>query len=202
MTEIGSLDVSRETLKKLETFSALVEKWTRKINLISKHSLPNVWKRHIIDSAQIFDLAPPTGRWVDLGSGGGFPGIVIAVMAQGAKQNREIILVESDLRKATFLRTAARELELNIQVIADRIEVIEPLNAQTLTARALADLETLCTFAERHLASDGIALFPKGQQWQKEDAIARKQWSYRCEAFTSKTSANAAILKIEDVARV
>ncbi len=195
-------NVSRETMEKLEAFAALVEKWTSKINLISKQSVSEIWDRHILDSAQLFDLAPKSGKWVDLGSGGGFPAIVVSILSQGIKANHEMVLVESDQRKAVFLRTALRELELQGTVITSRIEELAPLSADIISARALADLTKLIGLAERHLSKDGIALFPKGAQWKKEAREAREIWSYNCDAISSVSNSEAAVLKIKDIARV
>ncbi len=195
-------DVSRETIDKLEAFVALVEKWTPKINLISRSSRDEIWDRHIWDSAQLLDLAPRNGRWVDLGSGGGFPAIVVAILSEGRGDDHEMLMVESDQRKAVFLRTALRELSLQGSVISDRIENIAPLGASILSARALADLSTLLDYATRHLAPGGVALFPKGAQWEKEDHSARAIWSYDSESIMSTTHPDAAVLKIKDIARV
>jgi len=196
------LNVSRETFAKLEAFSDLVLKWTPKINLISKQSMQDLWSRHIVDSAQLYDLAPPFERWVDLGSGGGFPGIVVSILGQDDRIEREFILVESDQRKCTFLRTAIRELNLQARVISDRIENVPPLAADIVSGRALADLSVLLGFAERHLKPGGTALFPKGAKWSTEDEAARTEWSYHCDAITSKTNPDAAVLKIKDIKRV
>ncbi|MCZ4255742.1 16S rRNA (guanine(527)-N(7))-methyltransferase RsmG [Sulfitobacter sp. G21635-S1] len=202
MTSLDRLNVSRETTDLLTQFSELVERWTVRINLISKASVDGIWERHVADSAQLFELAPEFEHWVDLGSGGGFPGIVIAIIAKEARPEARITLVESDLRKATFLRTAIRELGLNAKVIAERIEELPPLGADVLSARALADLPALLEFTELHLAKSGTAIFPKGQNWRKEDEAARQLWSYSLDPVKSKTSAEAAILLIKDVSRV
>lgn len=202
MTSLDGLNVSRETTDLLTQFSELVERWTVRINLISKASVDGIWERHVADSAQLFELAPEFEHWVDLGSGGGFPGIVIAIIAKEARPEGRITLVESDLRKATFLRTAIRELGLNAKVIAERIEELPPLGADVLSARALADLPALLEFTELHLAKSGTAIFPKGQNWRKEDEAARQLWSYSLDPVKSKTSAEAAILLIKDVSRV
>ncbi|MDD9719579.1 16S rRNA (guanine(527)-N(7))-methyltransferase RsmG [Sulfitobacter sp. PR48] len=202
MTSLDGLNVSRETTDLLTQFSELVERWTVRINLISKASVDGILERHVADSAQLFELAPEFEHWVDLGSGGGFPGIVIAIIAKEARPEARITLVESDLRKATFLRTAIRELGLNAKVIAERIEELPPLGADVLSARALADLPALLEFTELHLAKSGTAIFPKGQNWRKEDEAARQLWSYSLDPVKSKTSAEAAILLIKDVSRV
>ncbi len=200
--EVSGLNVSRETSDKLQAFCDLVRKWTAKINLISKHTEQDIWERHVVDSAQLFDLVPSEGHWVDLGSGGGFPGIVVAILSQGRGSGQKFTLVESDIRKTVFLKTAIREFELNATVLTERIEDVEPLDADVLSARALADLGILLGYAERHLGSKGTALFLKGEKWQKEHAAAGSGWSYALEPITSKTDPKAAILRIKDIARV
>jgi len=199
---VTALDVSRETLDKLRRFEELVKTWTPKINLVSKSSVPVLWERHIVDSAQLFDLAPRRGLWVDLGSGAGFPAIVVAILSNEAKCAHDFILVESDQRKSAFLRTAIRELDLSAQVLTMRIEAADPLAADILSARALTSLAGLLGFAEQHLKSGGTALFPKGETWATERADANALWSYDCQPIKSLTNPAAAILKIKDVARV
>ena len=195
-------NVSRETLDSLHQFEELVLKWTKKINLISKGDAPHVWDRHIVDSVQVFDAAPVDGDWVDIGSGGGFPGIVAAIMAKHTTPDRKFTLVDSDQRKCAFLRTAARELDLNVVVHANRLDELDPLGAAVLSARALDDLNSLLGHAERHLSPDGTALFPKGASWEKEHQAAQKNWSYNLEVIRSKTNADATILKIKELTRV
>ncbi|WP_025051802.1 16S rRNA (guanine(527)-N(7))-methyltransferase RsmG [Sulfitobacter noctilucae] len=196
------INVSRETMQKLEAFASLVQKWTPKINLVSKHSLDDLWARHIWDSAQLLELAPQQGRWVDLGSGGGFPAIIIAILSPEKGHDHELIMVESDQRKSVFLRTALRELNLSGTVISERIEEIEPLGALILSARALADLTILLGYADHHLAEGGTALFPKGARWEKEAQVATDKWSFSSESFRSKSHPDAAVLKIKDIVRV
>jgi 16S rRNA (guanine527-N7)-methyltransferase len=169
--------------------------------LVSKNSLDDLWQRHILDSVQVFELAEGEGHWVDLGSGGGFPGIVVAILNQEA-QAFQVTMVESDQRKCAFLRTAIRELGLTALVKTERIEQLDGLKADILSARALADLTQLLDFTELHLNPDGIVLFPKGQNWRSEDSDAEKVWTYALEAIESKTNPAAAILKIKDIARV
>lgn len=199
MKPISQLDVSHETIAELEKFSDLVTKWTAKINLISKNDATDIWNRHIIDSTQIFSLAPKTGHWVDMGSGGGFPGIVAAIMSKTEGSTRHFTFIESDQRKCAFLRTAIRELGLTAKVYTERIEVLEPQHADILTARALADLSALLCFADRHLSPDGVAIFPKGANWKAEVTAANRVWSYQYEAVKSTTNSAAAVLKIKDI---
>lgn len=203
MRDVGGLIVSRETEDRLSFFSKLLEKWTCKINLISPASVPDIWQRHIQDSAQIFALSGrKSGTWVDLGSGGGLPGAVVAIMAAELAPQLSIVCVESDQRKAVFLTTVSRETGVPFQVISERVEAIAPLAADVLSARALASLDVLLGFAERHLAEDGVALFQKGARHEKERADAEKNWRFDCEAITSRTDPAAVIFKIGALHRV
>ncbi len=197
------MDVSRETSERLEIYAQLLRKWNPRINLVSRNTLDDLETRHIADSMQIFDLAPQGWKhWADLGSGGGFPGLVIAILAAEFSPVAQVTLVESDQRKCAFLRTVIRETGAPATVVAGRIEATAPLSADILSARALADLDTLLGFAERHLCEGGAALFPKGANWKKEVDNARVQWRFDCEARTSKTEPSAVILKIGGITRV
>lgn len=194
--------VSRETIDKLRAFEALALKWTKKINLVSAGDAAHLWDRHILDSVQIYPLAPKTGDWLDIGSGGGFPGLVAAIIGYELMPQRNFTLVDSDQRKCAFLRTASRELGLNVKVVAARVDEIPPLGADVLSARAMDDLSSLLHHAERHLAPHGVALFPKGASWQKENEQAMKFWSYTLEVIPSETNPDATILKIKELSRV
>lgn len=197
------LNVSRETFARLEKYVALIEKWTPKINLISKSSLPDIWTRHILDSLQVYHAGPAAfGRWLDLGSGGGLPGIVVAIMAEESSDQQNVCMVESDGRKAAFLRAAIRETGVSGTVICERIEELPPQNADVVSARALADLGSLLGYADRHLAKGGMALFSKGMSWEKELAVALNQWSFSYEPLKSETEDGSVILRIGDIARV
>ncbi|MRU15548.1 16S rRNA (guanine(527)-N(7))-methyltransferase RsmG [Roseovarius sp. A21] len=196
-------DVSRETSDKLEHFADLLLKWNPRINLVSRSTLDDLWARHILDSAQIYDLAPhPVTHWADLGSGGGFPGLVLAILGAESGSPKKVTLVESDVRKCAFLRTVIRETGVSAQVINDRIEDIPALGADVLSARALADLPKLLAFTERHLSADGTALFPKGATWEKELQDAQSQWNFEYRVAKSKTEDGPAILAITGVSRV
>lgn len=198
----GLNDVSRETLDRLRLLTALLEKWNPAINLVSKASLETAWDRHIVDSAQIYKHGRTDGHWVDLGSGGGFPGLVIACLAQGRGASLRVTLVEADQRKATFLRTASTQLGLETTVISERIEKVPPLQADTLSARALASLTTLLGFADRHLTAGGFCLFPKGESWRQEVELARKDWHFDLDVQQSTTDRDGAILCVKAVSHV
>lgn len=199
---LGGVNVSRETLTRLEQYDALLRKWNPAINLVSPRSLDELWSRHIVDSAQLFALIQPrTGLWVDLGSGGGFPALVVATLALELAPALEVVLVESDRRKSAFLMTVIRELGLNARVIAERIEAVAPLGADILSARALAPLSMLLEFSDRHLGVDGVCIFPKGESWRDELAEVDKSWSFELDCHPSETDSAAQILILKGVTR-
>jgi 16S rRNA (guanine527-N7)-methyltransferase len=199
---LDQLSVSRETIERLKIYESVLKKWNSKINLISRHSVPDIWNRHIIDSVQVFRCVPTPDHWVDLGSGGGLPGLIVGIMASVENPDTRVTLIESDQRKAAFLRTAARECGANIEVISKRIESCSPQQSGVLSARALADLSKLLEFSEQHLDPNGIAVFPKGANWKKEVDNAQQRWRFDFEAITSLTEPDAVLLRIEGVARV
>lgn len=194
--------VSRETKDRLSHYAALLEKWNPRINLVSAASLPNLRSRHFEDSAQLRSLAThPVAHWADLGTGGGFPGLVIAILAQETGSPERVTLVESDARKSAFLRTVIRETGIAAVVRTERIETATPLAADILSARALAGLPTLLGFAARHLGPDGAALFQKGATWQQELAEAQSKWQFSHEVATSKTDPATVVLRVTGVSR-
>ena len=200
----AAFDVSRETLARCETHLALLTKWTRSINLVSRSSLPNAWSRHFADSAQLWHLGPPdAGRWLDLGSGAGFPGLVIAALAAEKAPDVEVHLVESDQRKAAFLHAVVQAAGLAMtRVHACRVEELDPASADVVTARALAPLQSLLPMAEKHRRPAGIALFPKGATVHKEIAEASARWRFEWKIHPSLTEQEAAIVEIGAIHRV
>jgi 16S rRNA (guanine527-N7)-methyltransferase len=196
MSALGG--VSRETRAKLETFAALLLRWNRTVNLIARRDESDLWPRHIADSLQLVPLIPPgTSRAIDLGSGGGFPGLVLAI-ATGLPFD----LVESDQRKAAFLREAVRMTGAPGTVHATRAESIELPPTPLLTARALAPLPRLLALAQPLLAPDGICLFLKGHGAASELTAAGAEWHMHVTRLPSQTASDACILRISDIARV
>ncbi|MGI3164200.1 16S rRNA (guanine(527)-N(7))-methyltransferase RsmG [Pseudooceanicola sp. 200-1SW] len=196
-------NVSRETLQRLDIYAELLTRWNPKINLVSKSTIPDLWSRHLLDSVQVADLAPDSyAHWVDLGSGGGFPGLVVAILAAERQPEASFTLIESDQRKCAFLRSVARECGLKLAILTKRIESAPPQGADVLSARALTQLDGLLGFAERHLAPGGVALFPKGARWREEVQAAEAHWRFSCDAVASTTEAEAVILKIGGIERV
>ncbi len=196
-------NVSRETTERLEHLQSMLGRWTKKINLVASSTVNDAWNRHIVDSVQVYDLArPQVGMWADLGTGGGFPGLVISIMAKELAPSLDVILVESDQRKCAFLRSVVRELDLDATVKNSRIEKLDPLHADFVSARALAPLKTLLGYADRHLSPDGTAVFLKGAAWKKELSEAQESWNFTCEPSKSVTDPNAVVLSIGALAHV
>lgn len=198
---IPGLDVSRETIARLEQLAELVVRWNPAINLVAAASVPEIMTRHIADSAQIVPLAPasPTS-WVDVGAGGGFPGLVVAAILAETSPRTTVTLVESDRRKAAFLLTAAQAMGLRPVIRDERIEALEPQGADVLSARALAPLDRLLGLTSRHIAPDGIALFLKGRNVAAEIADARRTWRFDLAISPSLTDSDARILRIGGIA--
>ncbi|WP_405402309.1 16S rRNA (guanine(527)-N(7))-methyltransferase RsmG [Paracoccus sp. Ld10] len=196
------MNVSRETSERLERYQLIVEKWNGKINLISPNTMQQFSSRHIADCAQILDHAEDvSGHWLDLGSGAGLPGLVVAIMK--AAENLKVTLVESDLRKSAFLRSVIRDLSLsNAMVVSERIESLVPQNADYVSARALAPLPELLSMIVRHIHPGGTALLLKGRQWRAECENAKRDWQFDLQSFQSKTDPEAAILKIRGLSHV
>jgi len=199
---LAKQDVSRETYDDLVQFADLVRKWTPKINLIAASTVPDLWDRHIADSAQLYRYAPINfDHWVDIGTGGGFPGVIMAIYAKTQQPNATFSFIESDQRKATFLRAASRELDLNVNVIAKRIEETDPQQADVVSARALSTLSTLLPLTTRHLKPNGQALFHKGKRAAEEIAEARQSWLFDLEQHPSFTDPEARLLVIQRISR-
>lgn len=200
-------NVSRETLDRLRTYATLLEKWQKAINLVAPNTLPELWSRHFLDSAQLLSLAPPdTQRWLDLGSGGGFPGLVIAALGVPQERNICVHLVESDQRKTAFMREAARAMGISPVFHVKRIEALDPAALheamggapQVISARALAPLTELFGLAHRLAGPDTLYLFPKGRQAQDELTGARRYWTIASvETLPSQTDLAASVLRIK-----
>jgi 16S rRNA (guanine527-N7)-methyltransferase len=192
--------VSRETLDRLETYAQVLVKWQKAINLVSPATLLQLWLRHMLDSAQVFDHAPETAtRWIDFGSGGGFPGLVCAAIAAEKRPGLRVTLVESDARKGAFLREAARQMGVSVDVLTRRVEDVPPSASDIVSARALAPLATLCAYALPHLSPGGICLFQKGARHAEELETARQDWQMEVTTIPSVTDPDAVLLKVENL---
>ena len=195
-------DVSRETMDRLRVYVALLKKWNPKINLVAKSTLQDVWHRHLADSAQLWSLAPEGAKsWLDIGSGAGFPALVIAAIAAEKAPDLVVTLIESDRRKSVFIKTVAREMGVSVTMKTDRIEALPPEGADILSARALASLSQLLEFAEQHRKPDGMCLFPKGARADSELTESSSCWHMSYEKFPSITDESAVILRIGELHR-
>jgi 16S rRNA (guanine527-N7)-methyltransferase len=194
--------VSRETFESIVAFEAHFRKWATRINLVAPSTLDEFWRRHILDSAQLARLAPDAQRWLDLGSGGGFPGAVIALALKDRK-GASIDLVESNGKKAAFLRTALAELGAPARVHAQRIEGTYGLirDPEVVTARALAPLAKLLGLAEPWLTAGARAFFHKGRDYRNEIEESSAAWSYDLVKHASLTDADSVILEIGNLRR-
>jgi len=189
------IGVSRETLERLETYEKMLRRWQPTINLVSRQSLADVWRRHFLDSAQLFDLIPRNARsLLDIGSGAGFPGLVLAIL--GAKN---VHLVESDQRKSTFLREASRETSTDVTIINARIESISPQVFDVVTSRACAALDVLLYYSKPYLGPETVCLFPKGRSVEAELTTARKRWNMRYTVVQSASDSAGRIVRLEGI---
>jgi 16S rRNA (guanine527-N7)-methyltransferase len=193
--------VSDDALARLDKFAALLTDWQRRINLIAPSTLPHIWTRHIADSLQLLPLAPNAKIWVDLGSGGGFPGIPLAC-ALAQTPGADVHLVESNGKKAAFLREAVRITGVPATVHPERIENFGDSfggNADVVTARALAPLKSLCDQAFPLLAKGAIGLFLKGQDVEAELTEAAKYWTVEAGLTPSVTSRDGVIVVVRSL---
>lgn len=194
--------VSRETLTRLERYVGLLERWQATINLVSRSSLQDIWNRHILDSAQLHAFVPASARvLLDLGSGAGFPGLVLAVLGVP-----KVYLVESDARKCAFLIEAARitgmQLERQVHVRSSRIEALRvPVPVDVITSRALGALDGLLDYAEPFLGPGTVCIFSKGRTVEDELTTAFKTWNMRVDRTPSRTDSTGIILRLSNVQR-
>jgi 16S rRNA (guanine527-N7)-methyltransferase len=185
----------------LERFVELLRDWQRAHNLVARSTLSDIWTRHVADSLQLIDHAPEFREWVDLGSGAGFPGLVVAIACK-AERGRRFTLVESNLKKAAFLRAAIRETGANAVVAAERIEDHARKmagRADVVSARGLAPLAELCRLALPYLHATSILLLLKGQDFVHEHHLASKSWSYDMLTFPSTTDAAGRVVAIRNL---
>jgi 16S rRNA (guanine527-N7)-methyltransferase len=191
------LHVSRETLERLTVYLELLRRWQRAVNLVGRGTLADPWRRHVLDCAQLAPHVPAGAATVlDLGSGAGFPGMVLSIMGL-----RGVHLVESDRRKAQFLREVARATGASVQVHAERIERMRGWSADVVTARALAPLPRLLVLAERFMTSDSVCLFLKGRSGARELTEARVTWHMEAEMFPSRSEPTGMVLQLRGIRR-
>lgn len=193
------IDVPRGTLARLEAYAALLVKWQAKINLVGPATLPDLWRRHFLDSAQLVPLLPPAaGILVDLGSGAGFPGLVLALMTEW-----RVHLIDSDQRKCAFLRQVALEAGIldRVAIHAQRFEAVPPFAADVVSARACAALDALLGYAVPFVGETGRCLFLKGEKVEEELTAAQAHWTMQVERRPSVSDSTGAILVVDHLQR-
>ena len=195
--------VSRETEARLDRYADLLVEWQAKTNLVAPSTLPHLWTRHISDSLQLLDLAPLAKSWVDLGSGGGFPGVVLAC-ALAETPGANVHLVERNAKKAAFLREAIRVTSaagtVHLAGIGDSVDRIGS-RVDCVTARALAPLHQLVGFAEPFVSAGAKALFLKGQDVEAELTEATKYWNIKPRLHSSRTGGHGWIVELDRIER-
>jgi 16S rRNA (guanine527-N7)-methyltransferase len=191
----STLGVSRETLSRLSVYGELLIKWQSSINLVANSTIDDMWHRHFLDSAQIFSLLPPeTKNILDIGSGAGFPGLVLAIM--GAKN---VTLVESDTRKCMFLKEVLRETNSAANIENCRVEDLTRSSFDVVTARALAPLDKLLVYAQPYFRSGTVGFFPKGRKFASELARTKKHWKFKYTLVPSVTDTSGTIIVVEEI---
>lgn len=199
--ELSRYNVSRETYKKLQDFVVLLSEWNTKMNLVSKNSLSDVWIRHVLDSAQLVDyITNNVKHIVDIGSGSGFPGIVLAILLQEQNPQAHITLVESITKKALYLKNVAENLGLHsVEVVNNRVENAVFKNVDMITARAVASTDILCGYADKIGNKNTEMLLLKGRSFADEEAEAGKRWIYTREIYKNKYSDDGVIVRIKNI---
>ncbi len=202
VTNLSGVLVSRETLERLRDFEELFKHWNKSINLAAPSTLADFWKRHVLDSIQIWRYRQGAKNWLDLGSGGGLPGVIIGILAVG--EDLHVTLVESNNKKAAFLRTCVSRYGLPVDVLTKRIENVDTKNTvDVISARALADLNMLLTMSSRCLGPGaGRALYHKGRDYAAEIVEARDRWAFDLIEHQSVVDPMSRILEISNVKRL
>ena len=195
---IKATSVSRETMERLDIYVQLLRLWRPRINLVGQSTMPDLWNRHFLDSAQLFPLLPDgTKKLVDLGTGAGFPGMVLSLMGV-----EEVHLIESDGRKAAFLEEVAKATGAKVKIHCERIEAVKPFVADVVTSRALAALPDLLSWVKPFLGAESIALLLKGARADTELECAVKKWRFKVKKHQSITDSAAVILQLSEVSLV
>lgn len=190
-----------DSLDDYRTWEAMLRKWNARINLVAPKSLPEFWQRHALDSAQVLPLVPETARTiVDFGSGAGFPGLAMAFQAKHLGLDQTVHLIESVGKKASFLKSVSRETKVPTVIHADRIEALQPLNADVITARAFAPLHRLLPLAWQHLAKNGQIILLKGEAVAAELSEAHNAWTFDVQQTPSLSNDSGCVLSITGLA--
>ena len=195
---LDNLDVSRETIDNLNTYVDILKKWNTTINLVSKESIKDVWNRHILDSTQLFKfVSHDVEKWLDIGSGAGFPGLVVAILAKGRFPSLQMTLIDSDKRKCVFLNQVVRELNLNVKIVSKRVEDCPSQDADVISARALAKLENLLPYFIYHGNFKCKGLFLKGKNTKTEMMSVKNIDMFRIKLSVSEVNTSGYLVEVE-----
>ena len=196
-------NVSRETFDKLKSCQTMLSEWQQKFNLVSSNTLEDSWNRHFLDSAQLFPLLPKDAEVMyDFGSGAGFPGMVLAIMANEKMPRLQVNLVESTTKKTLYLNAVREQLGVRVNVLNDRIEKLPTAKADVITSRALASLNELLGYAVRFCKPETVCIFPKGKKYAEELAEAHRCWRFKCQILPSCQSEEGRILVITSLSKI
>lgn len=194
------LNVSRETRDKIEKTVNLLDEWRHRMNLIGPSEMGHIWRRHVLDSLQLAEHIPTDSITVDLGSGSGFPGLILAAGLE--HEQAEIVMIETVGKKCAFLREAISYAKLKARVRQGRVENVKNIDASCVTARAFAPLPKLLDYASIWLENGAYGVFPKGRRWQEELTQAQESWTFTYDVIPSISGGDGVILKISEVSRV
>ena len=199
---IENFSVSHETICQLKTYLSLLQEWQTKFNLVSKSSLEDAWNRHFLDSMQLFKYIPKTKKTlVDFGSGAGFPGMVLAIMAKENTPYLKVTLVESIKKKTMYLNEVAKVTSTPVTIINDRIENLKKLQFDVITSRAMTSLTDLLQYSYPFCHKDSVCIFPKGKNYALELSEAHKNWHFKCHIEPNEMSEEGRILIITDISK-
>jgi 16S rRNA (guanine527-N7)-methyltransferase len=197
-----AFSVPHETVERLTAYEALLRQWQKAMNLVAPATLNEIWPRHFADCAQLTGLAPQSRNWLDLGSGAGFPGLVIAIMTAN-QQNRSVHLIESNKRKCAFLSEVARRTAIAVTIHEERIEDVarggQVTDVDVITARALAPLDRLLDLSEGFFTDGTIGLFLKGREAGREMEEARGRASFSFRTIPSRVHSEGSIVEVKRV---
>ncbi len=196
-------NVSRETFDKLKHYQSMLIEWQSKFNLVSSSTLDDAWNRHFLDSVQLFQYIPNQAKVLyDFGSGAGFPGMVLSIMANEKMPDLQVSLIESTTKKTLYLNAVKSETNTNVTILNDRIENLQLPKADVITSRAMASLTELLGYAYKFCKKESVCIFPKGKKYAEELSEAHKRWKFKCQIVASTQSDEGKILIITNLSKV
>ena len=196
-------NVSRETFDKLKHYQSMLIEWQSKFNLVSSSTLDDAWNRHFLDSVQLFQYIPNQAKVLyDFGSGAGFPGMVLAIMANEKMPDLQVSLIESTTKKTLYLNAVKSKTNTNVTILNDRIENLQLPKADVITSRAMASLTELLGYAYKFCKKESVCIFPKGKKYAEELSEAHKRWKFKCRIVASTQSDEGKILIINNLSKV